>query len=132
LAPVDVSLLGSSRGVQLAKSRIRAGAELLLAQPPTTDSGETLDRHLALLGASGLRNRVLLNVFPFRDKKDVLYCEKYFGWRLPRALHKMAGSGQAALLEEARRAARRIRREGLPGVYVSTRGHTDVAKKILA
>ncbi|MDA4120828.1 MAG: hypothetical protein OK404_00290 [Thaumarchaeota archaeon] len=131
LAPVDLRRLSKESGVELARSRIKAGAEFLLAQPPTTDSGRTLDEHLSLLDSTGLKGKVLLNVFPFRDSADVRHCEGYFGWKLPKPLHRLAAEGRAALLEEARAVQARLRDSGAPGVYVSTRGHPDVAKEIL-
>ncbi|MDA4119308.1 MAG: hypothetical protein OK436_01855, partial [Thaumarchaeota archaeon] len=44
-APVDISRLGQEEGDALAKSRLRAGADYLLAQPPSLDS-DTLDRQV--------------------------------------------------------------------------------------
>jgi 5,10-methylenetetrahydrofolate reductase len=130
LAPVDLRLLRNKSGVKLAKSRLRAGAELLLAQPPTTDAA-TLEDHLSLLEAAGLKKRVMLNVFPFRDSEDVRHCEEYFGWKLPEALHSLALRGRSSLLDGAREVHERIRAAGLPGVYVATRGTPAVAKEIL-
>src|SRR5712692_8738021 len=66
LAPVDLRLLPSKSGRRMSKSRLKAGAELLLAQPPTTDAKTTLQEHLSVLERSGLMEKVLLNVFPFR------------------------------------------------------------------
>jgi 5,10-methylenetetrahydrofolate reductase len=131
LAPVDLRRLSKESGVELARSRIKAGAEFLLAQPPTTDSGETFDKHLSLLDSTGLKRKVLPNVFPFWDSMDVRHCEEYFGWKLPKPLHSLAAKGRGALLEEARIVQDRLKDSGLPGVYLSTRGHPDVAKKIL-
>jgi 5,10-methylenetetrahydrofolate reductase len=131
LAPVDLRMLSNRSGVDLAGSRLRAGAEFLLAQPPTTDSGETLDSHLSILESTGLKKRVLLNVFPFRDLADVRRCEVYFGWNLPKSLHRMAATGKTALLEEARTVQARLRKSGARGVYVATRGRPEVAKEIL-
>lgn len=131
LAPVDLSRLGDNRGRSLAISRLKAGAQLLLAQPPTTDSRGTFDSHLSLIESSGLRDKVLLGVFPFRDRADVVHSQRYFGWNLPPRLLKIAESGRSGLLDEARAVARRLREEGLPGVYLSTRGTPSIAKKIL-
>jgi 5,10-methylenetetrahydrofolate reductase len=131
LAPIDLARLSTRKGVQLAKSRLDAGAALLLAQPPTTDSGRTLDAHLALLDSSGLRDSVLLSVFPFRDRDDVIRCEKNFGWRLPPSLKRRVATKGFAPIEEARALVRRLRKEGLPGVYLSTRGSPDIAQRIL-
>ena len=132
LAPVNVERLSDPKGLALAKGRLRAGADLLLAQPPTTDAGVTFRRHLALLERSGLREKVLLGVFPFKGSGDVLRYERLFGWSLPKGLHRAADSGRGALLEAERAVARRARAEGLPGIYVSTRGEPRLAKAILA
>jgi 5,10-methylenetetrahydrofolate reductase len=131
LAPVDVPKLTTKGGVKLARSRLKGGADLLLAQPPTTDPGPTFDEHLSLLESTDLKDRVLLNVFPFRSTQDVQYCEKYFGWKLPSSLYEAASRGEASLLDEAKKVALRLRKEGLPGVYVATRGKPEVARKIL-
>ena len=132
LAPVDLSRMKRVEGIELARSRLRAGAELLLAQPPTTDSEETFDGHLEAISEVGLRRRVLLSVFPFRGAKDVVECEKKFGWNLRRKLHTTAARGEKALLEESRSVAARTRKERLSGVYVSTRGRPEVARLILS
>ena len=131
LAPIDLSRLDTESGVAVARSRLKSGADLLLAQPPTTDSGETLEAHSAVLKSSGLKDRVLLNVFPFRSRRDVAYCEKYFGWKLPPSLHRLAESGRPALLREARSVAEQIRDQGHTGAYITTRGHPEVARSIL-
>ena len=131
-APVNVDRLASRKGMSLAKKRLRAGAEYLLAQPPTSDAEETFERHLSLLEGAGLKSRVLLNVFPFWDAKDVTACEKYFGWKLPRTLHRTADRGNAPLLESERAVIRRIREEGLPGVYVNSRGVPGTAERLLS
>jgi hypothetical protein len=131
LAPVTLTLLVSEKGVARAKSRLDAGAEFLLAQPPTTDSGAIFERHMKLLESSGLKSRVLLNVFPFRDSQDVRDCELHFGWKLPRRVHELAMSGERPLLAEARAVASKIRESGLPGVYVSTRGRLTLAPAVL-
>ncbi len=132
LAPIDVNALRRRSGIALAKERLRAGAEYLLAQPPTTDQEETFDRHAKVLEDSGMKDRVLLNVFPFRDLGDVVECEKNFGWKLPVALHKAAAEGRAALLETEKEVAGRLRTEGFPGVYLSTRGSAAIAASLLA
>jgi len=131
LAPVDLSLLGSERGVALARSRLEAGADLLLAQPPTTDSRATLAEHASVLEATGLKENVLLNVFPFRGRKDVSDTASNFGWRLPPELYKASLAGGAALTKESRRVASALRRDGFPGVYLATRGRPETAKEIL-
>ena len=131
-APVDLDSLAYPKGVSLARGRLRAGADLLLAQPPTSDPGETFERHASLVSRAGLSERVLLNVFPFRNAKDLRACEKYFGWKLPRRLHQEASAGEGELEKSARMVVRRLRREGFPGVYLSTRGEPRVATRLLA
>jgi len=131
LAPVDLDRLRTPAGAALAKSRLKSGASLLLAQPPTTDSEEALDSQLALLDSRGLRDKVLLSVFPFRDRRDIARSERYFGWKLPASLKRRAASGDYAPIDEARTLVRRLRREGLPGVYLSTRGSPDIARQVL-
>jgi len=130
LAPVNVGLLSSSEEVARARGRLRAGAEYLLAQPPTTDP-DTLGRHEALIRGARLRDRVLLNVFPFRDLADVRECEAYFGWSLPDSLHGIAAKGQRALFDAEKDVVARIRRRGLPGVYLNTRGTPRIAERFL-
>ncbi|HEY6282711.1 MAG TPA: hypothetical protein VIW22_02175, partial [Nitrososphaerales archaeon] len=98
-APVDISRLGQEKGEALAKSRLRAGADYLLAQPPCLDS-ETLDRQVLGLEKSGIKDKVFLNVFPFKDSKDLEYCERYFGWKFPKHFREVAASGEVALLNE--------------------------------
>lgn len=131
LAPVDLSALDSERGVALALGRIRAGADFLLAQPPTTDSGPTFERHFALLRRAGVRGKVLLSVFPFMGEEDVQRVEGSFGWALPQSLHTLSRSGRGALIREARQTFLRISSSPLPGVYVSTRGDPSAALRIL-
>ncbi len=132
LAPVDLDSLASARGVKRARKRLRAGADYLLAQPPTTDAGVTFDRHAELLESAGLKGKVLLNVFPFRDARDARECERFFGWRLPRSLHQRASAGPHALSAERREVVMRLREEGFPGVYLNTRGDPGVAAKLLS
>ena len=131
LAPITITNLKSRHGSKLASSRLKAGAYLLLAQPPTTDSLGTFDAHAGLLDAAGLRGSVLPCVFPFRGEDDVSKSEKYFGWKLPGRLHRLARSGKEALTTEAREVAKRLKLEGFPGVYLSTRGEPQMAKEIL-
>jgi len=132
LAPIDLTRLGTSQGVALAKERLRAGATYLLAQPPTTDADEVFDKHSRALEKAGLKGSVLLNVFPFRDQKDVGYSEKYFGWKLPPSLHGVASKGEVALLDLEKEVVRRMREEGFPGIYLTTRGNPSVAERLLA
>jgi 5,10-methylenetetrahydrofolate reductase len=131
LAPVDLDRLSTQAGFDLAKSRLESGASLLLAQPPTTDSNETLDSHLALLDSCGLRDRVLLSIFPFRDRYDVARSETYFGWKLPSSLKGRAAAADYSPIDEARSLAKRIRKEGMPGLYLSTRGTPEIARRVL-
>ena len=129
-APVNVEGLATPGEVVRARGRLRAGADYLLAQPPTADV-EALDRHANLLLQAKLKDRVLLNVFPFRDLKDVMECETYFGWRLPESLHRTAERGGRALLEAEREVVVALRDRGFPGVYLNTRGTPAVAERLL-
>jgi 5,10-methylenetetrahydrofolate reductase len=130
LAPINVERLSKHGEEARARERLRAGAEYLLAQPPTTDA-EALDRHEELLRESELRERVLLNVFPFRDLKDVRECEAYFGWRLSKGLHNAAKKGERALFEAEREVVMSLRDRGFPGVYLNTRGTPAIAERLL-
>jgi hypothetical protein len=127
LAPVDLNRLRTPKGIAQAKERLRAGADFLLAQPPTTDATDVFDSHAALLKAAGLEDRVLLNVFPFTDGADMKECEDKFGWRLPRGIHEAATAGSEKLRKTNREVVARLRDEGFPGVYLSTRGSPSVA-----
>jgi 5,10-methylenetetrahydrofolate reductase len=131
LAPVDLSRLGTKRGIALARGRLAAGADFLLAQPPTTDPGVSVDRDAALLRKSRLMGKVLPGVFPFRSRKDIASVSVRFGWEVPRSLVEIARGGEGRLLEQAAEVARRLKREGFPGVYVSTRGRPELARSIL-
>lgn len=131
LAPVDLQTIGTKKGLGLARARLEGGADLLLAQPPTTDSASALPRHIALVKDAGLEGRVLLNVFPFRDREDIQNCRAKFGWNLPTRLDSISRKGESALLLEARRVAESIERSGLPGVYITTRGRPEVARFVL-
>ncbi len=130
MAPVTLASQGGDQA-GLGLGRVKAGASILLGQPPTTNPQHAFDEHEAALGSAGLEGRVLLNIFPFRDAKDVLDCEKYFGWALPQRLHETAKRGRSALIGEARSVVNRLRLDGYPGVYVSTRGDPSVARDIL-
>ena len=131
-APVQLESLRRGSGVALAKARLKAGADLLLAQPPTTDAKAAFRDHLALVTKSGLGSRVLFNVFHFKDDGDVGRYQNMFGWDLPLNLHATAKKGERALIEVEREVVARARREGLPGVYVSTRGMPQVVKELLS
>ena len=130
-APVDIAKLDSARGVELAKSRLSAGADYLLAQPPTVDSGPTLRSHDRSLSKLGLKGRVIPNVFPFRDTADIEHCRKRFGWSIPARMDEIGKGGEAALLKEARKAAAGLAASGFQGAYVSTRGRPELARFIL-
>lgn len=132
LAPVDIESLSRSKGIRMAKGRLRAGAEILLAQPPTTDPGKTFDRHLSLIEEAGLKDKVILSVFPFKDDKDAKRYEKMFGWKLPKSLHEGALRGSEFLLERNREIVRRSEAVGLPGIYLSTRGEPALAERVLS
>jgi 5,10-methylenetetrahydrofolate reductase len=132
LAPVNVAALGTKKGDEIASSRIKSGADCLLAQPPTTDAAETLPRHEKALEEKSLKKHVLLNVFPFTSKEDIDSCRKRFGWDISEALDRMAvEGGEARLLKESRSVVDRMRDDRLPGVYVSTRGKPELARFIL-
>ena len=131
LAPVNVELLSSRGEVARARDRLRAGAEYLLAQPPTTDP-ESLERHQKLIREAMLQDRVLLNVFPFKDSRDVRECESYFGWSLPPSLHKIARKGRRALFEAEKEVVESVRSRGLPGIYLNTRGNPRLAERLLS
>ena len=131
LAPIDLTRLANAKGVAQAKERLRAGATFLLAQPPTTDADEVFEKHSRALERAGLKDHVLLNVFPFRDQKDVDDSEKYFGWKLPPSLRAAASKGESALVDVEREVLSRMREEGFPGVYLTTRGNPSVAARLL-
>jgi 5,10-methylenetetrahydrofolate reductase len=131
-APVDLRSLSCPKGIAMAKERLRAGADVLLAQPPTTDSGNEFERHRSLVEKSGLMGKVMLNVFPFRDEEDATKYEKMFGWRLPKTLHEAASKGRASLQSIERDVVRRSVEEGFPGIYLSTRGEPSLAGRLLA
>jgi 5,10-methylenetetrahydrofolate reductase len=131
LAPVDLAGLATQRGRDLAKSRLASGADCLLAQPPTVDAGETLPEHEQTVKQHGLEGRVLLNVFPFRDKADIDACRARFGWKIPETLDRIAAEGEARLLKESKHVVEKMREHRLPGVYVSTRGRPELARFIL-
>lgn len=132
LAPVNVAALGTKKGDEIALSRIKSGADCLLAQPPTTDVTDTLARHEKALEEKELKNRVLLNVFPFTSKEDIDACRKRFGWDISASLDRMAvEGGEARLLKESRSVVEKMRDDRLPGVYVSTRGKPELARFIL-
>lgn len=132
LAPVDIRDLSSSRGASRARRRISSGADILVAQPPTTDARESFDKHASLIERAGLGGKVLLNVFPFKDEPDVKRYENMFGWKLPKSLHKAAESGTRSLLSLEKEVIGRLRDEGFPGVYLATGGDPSVAERMLA
>lgn len=132
LAPINVATLGTKKGDEMALSRIKSGADALLAQPPTSDVSQTLPDQLKILDEKKLRKKVLLNVFPFRDKEDIEACRRRFKWDIPSSLDKLAEEGgEARLLKESRSVVERMRQDRLPGVYVSTRGRPELARFIL-
>ena len=132
LSPVDISALkGASKVPGSAKARLRSGADVLLAQPPTSDLARTLRKHVLQLRRNGLEKKVLHNIFPFRSGDDVRACRERFGWDLPPELDRIAKEGERSLLREARAVTDALRDEGLPGVYVSTRGKPELARYIL-
>jgi hypothetical protein len=130
IAPIDVSKLGGERERRVAFGRIKAGASLLLAQPPTVGR-RGFREHLAALKDSGLEGRVLLNVFPFTDIEDATRIQKLFGWDLQEAVGILRDGGSEALIRESREVVGMMRQAGLPGVYLSTRASPSHAKSIL-
>jgi len=130
-APLNTSLLGTARGRDIASSRLASGAAYLLAQPPTTDASAGLANEIRALEEVGLKDTVLPNVFPFRDAADINACRTRFGWEIPERMVELASRGESALLAEARKVVRAIREAGFPGVYVSTRGHPELARYVL-
>jgi 5,10-methylenetetrahydrofolate reductase len=130
-APINLSSLESGRGAALALSRLKSGADFLLAQPPTTDVSASLDRHEVILTKLGLKKHVLPSVFLFRDAEDIRACRAKFGWEIPEGLVEVARGGEPALLRQARKVAQAIRERGFPGVYVSTRGRPELALRVL-
>lgn len=130
-SPVNISSLGTPRGLRMTRERLGAGADALLAQPPTSDTVGTLEKHLEALRSDRLERKVLHNVFPFRSVEDIRACRERFGWDLPRELERIAQEGESRLLKEARGVTDALRDLGLPGVYVSTRGKPELARFIL-
>jgi 5,10-methylenetetrahydrofolate reductase len=131
LAPVNITATSTKRGMRLAETRLKAGADCLLAQPPTSDVSHTLAKHVELLKKTGLEKKVLHNVFPFRSKEDIEACRVRFGWDLPKELDNIALDGERRLLREARAVVEALEAQKLPGVYVSTRGRPELARYIL-
>ena len=131
LAPVDLSKLDTERGLGIAESRISSGADILLAQPPTTDALNTLDEHLRTLERHNLASKVLLNVFPFRSREDIESCRARFGWRIPTEMEKIAARGEASLLKAAKAVVEGAREAKAPGVFISTRGRPELARYML-
>jgi 5,10-methylenetetrahydrofolate reductase len=131
LAPVDISRLGTQHGLSIARSRLSAGADVLLAQPPTTDASKTLDEHLQVLDSHGLKSSVLLNVFPFRSREDIESCRTRFGWKIPTEMEAVAEKGEASLLRAAKAVVEGARDAKLSGVFVSTRGRPELARYML-
>ncbi len=130
-SPVDITALGGPKGLGIAKARLEAGSDVLLAQPPTSDLPRTLERHIALLEKNHLEKKVLHNIFPFRSKEDVQACRERFGWDLPPELDRIAAEGERRLLKEAKGVTDALRDRRFPGVYVSTRGKPELARYIL-
>jgi 5,10-methylenetetrahydrofolate reductase len=132
LAPVNVGTLETKKGASIAASRLESGADCLLAQPPTSDVTVAFPEHLRLLDGKNLRQNVLLNVFPFRDKADIEACRARFGWKIPDVADRLADEGgEARLIKESKMVVEKMRENKLPGVYVSTRGKPELARFIL-
>ncbi|QQG48924.1 MAG: hypothetical protein HY247_01000 [archaeon] len=132
LSPVDLRTLSTRPGGTIVSSRLAAGADTLLAQPPTTDAGVTFEEHAAAVGMARLKEKVMLSVFPFFSAEDVTKREAAFGWRLSEEVHRAAEQGADALVGESRRIVGRLRTDGFPGVYLSTRGDPSIAERILS
>ena len=132
LSPVDLDSLADARGVFRARERIKSGADLLLAQPPTTTLGGVFEIHASLILRAGLKRKVLPNVFHFHGEQDIRRYESMFGWKLPDELHKAAREGERGLIEEERDVVHRLRKEKFPGVYLSTRGRPEIARRLLS
>jgi len=132
LAPVNVATLETKKGASIAASRLESGADCLLAQPPTSDVSVAFPEHLRLLDGKKLRQNVLLNAFPFRDKADIEACRARFGWKIPDVADRLADEGgEARLIKESKMVVEKMRENRLPGVYVSTRGKPELARFIL-
>lgn len=129
-APVNVS--SAREGLERGRNRLDAGADFLLAQPPTTDSALTFGAHSSKIKDMGIVSQILLGVFPFRDTSDVEQCTLNFGWTLPARLFEIAALGETGLASEAREVIRLAERQGLRGVYLSTRGRPEVALPMLS
>lgn len=130
LAPVNLSLLNSDKGVNLAQERLKKGADLLLSQPPTTDE-KTLRMYDNILMKYDLKKKVLLNVFPFRDTEDVKICRERFGWQISEEIERITSKGENEILRYLKGMIEKIRLFGYKGVYVSTRGRPEIARFIL-
>ena len=133
LAPVNVATLGTKKGDVIASSRLKSGADCLLAQPPTTGRlRQTFPQHLRILeGRSSGRTSSSTS-----SRSET------------RRTSSRAGSGSAGTSPTWRQAwprrgerrgssrsrswsSRRCARDRLPGVYVSTRGKPELARFIL-
>ncbi len=130
LGPVDLRRLATPEGRKLAASRLKAGADLLVAQPPSYTRG-VLREHVKTLRRSGLEDRVLPAVFPFRGADDLLATARKFQWDPPAELLQIANKGRNALNDEARSVVSSARRYRLPGVCISTRGTPELAGMLL-
>jgi 5,10-methylenetetrahydrofolate reductase len=129
-APVNLARLHDGEERARARGRLTAGADLLLAQPPSSTL-EVLREQRSAIDSSGLSGKVLPGVFPFKDAADLEWCRDFFGWEPPASLTRVAKGGGEALLAEARRVIGAIRDAGFPGVYVSTRGTPSLLQKML-
>ena len=120
----------TAHGAKLGRSRLKAGADFLLAQPPTTGPVE-LRRDVALLKRWGLNDKTLLGVFPFRSLQDVRETGRRFRWDLPLDLKRAARGGGDVLTARAKSVVSLAREDGARGVYVSTRGDPGFALEAL-
>ena len=131
-APVDLRKLDREDGAEVARGRLGAGADLLLAQPPTTDPRGTFDRHASAIRRAGLDGKVLPGVFPFKDSDDLALYERLFGWKLSSEVHAAAEGGEDELASMAREVVKKVTQGGFPGIYVSTRGVPSMAERLLS
>jgi hypothetical protein len=130
LAPVDLRRLTNTDGVAVARARLKAGAELLLAQPPTVGGGRAVKRDVGLLESLALKEKVALGLFPFIEDDDVEKYGKYFGWELGEG-ELPPVKGVDPWVKQARDSVALMKEAGLAGVYLSTRGKPELAKMVL-
>lgn len=124
-APLDIA--SGEEGLERGRRRLRAGADLLLAQPPTTDAASTFRKHRDAIEEGGMADHVLIGAFPFRGYEDVKDCANKFGWHLPPRILKIAAEGERSLSSETRKVISLAETQGIRGVYLPTRGNPATA-----